>query len=314
MTSLVAALHYLRLRVLVGLIRLIVRLLTPRVQAKPDEVLRVPSRDLGRTIRAHIYSSLPVTSTDGDGLDEASQPRVLRPVLINFFGSGFALPSFGADDAFCREISRRTGHVVLDVDYRLGPENPFPAAIHDVEDVVHYVLSHPDIYDVSHISISGFSSGGTLALVVPMLFRANTFRSLIAFYPSVSMVKDPSQRKAPVKGPDRGRAPQFWTRLFREAYLGGMDPRDPRISPLYANKVNYPRNMLVFTADYDASASEAEEFAKMAEANVQASGGRVELRRMRGCGHNFDKSKRNATARTEAYTAVVNLLNQVLTD
>ncbi|GAW21446.1 hypothetical protein ANO14919_109650 [Xylariales sp. No.14919] len=307
MKSLAAALRYLRLKILIGLIRLIVRLVTPRVQAKPDAVLRIPSRDAGRTIRAHVYSAPPVGSTNGP--DDTSQSQAPQPVLINFYGSAFALPSFGADDLFCREISQRTGHVVLDAEYRLGPENPFPAAIHDVEDVVRYVLSRSDVYDATRISISGFSSGGTLALVAPMLFPANTFRSVIAFYPSVNMAKDPSERKAPVKGPDRGRAPLFWTRLFREGYLGGMDPRDPRISPLYADTVNFPRDALIFTAEYDVSALEAEEFAKKAEASVQASGGRVEVKRMRGCGHGFDKSKRNVEARTEAYAITAEFLN-----
>ncbi|KAI0975226.1 putative carboxylesterase [Xylaria arbuscula] len=312
MISLAASLHSLRLRVLIGLIRLIVRLLTPRVRAKPDTVLRVPSRYVGRTIKAHIYSSFPAAPTHGPG--GASQSRTPRPVLINFVGSGFALPSFGADDLFCREISRRTGHVVLDVDYRLGPENPFPAAIHDVEDVVRYILSCPDTYDAAHISVSGFSSGGTLALVAPMLFPADTFSRVIAFYPSVSMAKDPAERKAPVKGPDRGRAPLFWTRLFREGYLRGMDPRDPRISPLYADTVILPRHALIFTAEYDVSALEAEEFARKADASAKSSGGRVEFRRMCECGHGFDKSKRNVAARIETYTAVAELLNHSLSD
>ncbi|TGJ88273.1 hypothetical protein E0Z10_g447 [Xylaria hypoxylon] len=311
MASIAAALHYFRLKVLIYSIRLIVRLLTPGVQAKPDAVLRVPSRESGRTIRVHIYSQSPVTSTNGPNEASQSQSRAPQPLLINCFGSGFALPQFGADDLFCHEISRRTGHVVLDIDYRLGPENPFPAAVHDVEDIVRYVLSRPDTYDVANISLSGFSSGGTLALVAPMLFPANTFRSVIAFYPSVSMVKDPSERKAPVEGPSSGRAPLFWTRLFREGYLGSMDPRDPRISPLYADTVNYPKDMLIITADYDASALEAEEFAMKARANVQGSGS-VTLRRMSECGHNFDKSKQKAAARAEAYTAAVDFLNHSL--
>ncbi|KAI1752749.1 putative carboxylesterase [Xylaria castorea] len=310
MSSLLAALRCIRLKLLIGMIRLVVRLVTPRVHAKPDALLGIPSRDTGRTIKVHIYSPSPVTSPNG--LSDASQTP--RPVLINCFGSGFALPLFGADDSFCSEVSKRTGHVVLDVDYRLAPENPFPAAIHDIEDVVHYVLSRPDRYDIAHISISGFSSGGTLALVVPTLFSANTFRNVVTFYPSVNMAKDPSERKAPVEGPKSGRAPLSWTRLFREGYLGGMDPRDPRISPLFANTVNHPRNTLIVTAEYDTSASEAEEFAKSAEVNAQATDRRVILRRMRGCGHNFDKSKRNTTARAEAYGLAINLLNHSLKD
>ncbi|KAI0544241.1 putative carboxylesterase [Xylaria curta] len=300
MSSLLASLQYIRLKLLIWLIRLIVRFATPRVRAKPDAVLGIPSRDAGRTIRVHVYSP------SSDGLDNHLQTP--RPVLINCFGSGFALPLFGADDLFCSEVSKRSGHVVLDVDYRLAPESPFPAAIHDVEDVVRHVMTRPHKYDVAHISVSGFSSGGTLALVVPTLFPANTFRSLITFYPSVSMVKDPSERKAPVEGPQNGRAPLFWTRLFREGYLNGADPRDPRISPLYADTANYPRDVLVITAEYDVSASEAEEFAKNAQTNAQATDKQVILRRMHNCGHNFDKSKKNTEARAEAYTLAIDLL------
>ncbi|KAI1174691.1 putative carboxylesterase [Nemania sp. FL0916] len=297
MDSLRAGLIYLRLKVLIYAIRLIVRLVTPRIRAKPDAILRIPSRDAGRTVTVHSYG--PVEASPGP-----------RPVLINFFGSGFALPGFGADDLFCREISQHTGHTVLDIDYRLGPENPFPAAIHDVEDAVRYVLSKPDTYDAAHISVSGFSSGGTLALVAPTLFPADTFRSLVAFYPSVDMAKDPAERKAPVEGPTSGRAPLFWTRLFREGYLGGMNPEDPRISPIYADTTNYPKNMLVFTADYDTSASDAEVFVKGVEDNARATDKRVVLRRMRGCGHGFDKSKKNVAARTEAYAVAIDFLTQ----
>ncbi|KAI1739161.1 putative carboxylesterase [Xylaria scruposa] len=300
MASLFASLQYIRLKLLICLIRLIVRLATPRVHAKPDAVLGIPSRDAGRTIKVHVYSP------SSEGLDKDLQTP--PPVLINCFGSGFALPLFGADDLFCSEVSKRSGHVVLDVEYRLAPENPFPAAIHDVEDVVQHVMTRPHKYDVAHISISGFSSGGTLALVVPTLFSPNTFRSVIAFYPSVSLVKDPSERMAPVKGPQSGRAPVFWTRLFRKGYLGGMDPRDPRISPLYADTANYPRDMLIITAEYDASALEAEEFAKNAQTNAQATDKRTILQRMRGCGHNFDKSKKNTAARAEAYSLAIDLL------
>ncbi|KAI0877783.1 putative carboxylesterase [Hypoxylon argillaceum] len=306
MHALLAALRYFRLKILVWSIRLMVRLLTPPVHAKPDAVLRVPSRGAGRTIKTHVYTQPAAADTIGS----TEAQRTPRPVLINCFGSGFALPLFGADDFFCREISRRTGHVVLDVDYRLGPENPFPAAIHDVEDVVRYVLSHPETYDVDRISLSGFSSGGTLALVAPALFPAGTFRSLIAFYPSVEMVKDPGQRKAPVDSPDSGRAPSFLTQLFREGYIGDMDPRDPRISPLYGNNTNRPRDTLIITAEYDVSALEAEEYAKNAKEDVQGTGRQVVLRRMRGCGHNFDKSKKHVAARTEAYDVAVELLNQ----
>ncbi|KAI1823700.1 putative carboxylesterase [Xylaria intraflava] len=307
MNALLAALRYARLKVLTSLIRVIARLVTTRVRAKPDAVLNVPSRDAGRTIRVHIYSPAP-TSTNG--LNEA--PQTPRPVLINFFGSGFVLPGFGNDDFYCHEISRRTGHIVLDVDYRLSPEHPFPAAVHDAEDVVRHVLSSPDTYDVSHISVSGFSSGGTLTLLAPALFPINTFRSIIAFYPSVNMAKDPALRKAPVENPKIKTTPPSWTRLFREGYLRGMDPRDPRISPIYGDTANFPKDTLIITTEYDVSALDAEEFARKAQESAQGTNRRVILRRIKGCPHNFDKSEKYQTQRTEAYTAVADLLAQSL--
>jgi acetyl esterase/lipase len=87
-----------------------------------------------------------------------------------------------------------------------------------------------------------------------------------------------------------------------------MDPRDPRISPLYAEKVNYPRDMLVITAEYDVSALDAEEFAIQAREGARGVNSRVVLERMQGCGHNFDKSKKNSRARDEAYSLAVDML------
>lgn len=55
---------------------------------------------------------------------------------------------------------------MVDVKYRLAPEHPFPAAFDDVEDVVKRVRSQPARFDQAHLSLSGFSAGGNLALAV----------------------------------------------------------------------------------------------------------------------------------------------------
>ncbi|KAK1141012.1 hypothetical protein N8T08_009669 [Aspergillus melleus] len=83
-----------------------------------------------------------------------------HPVLINLHGSGFVIPAHGSDDAFCRQVSQRTGYLVLDIKYRLSPEHPFPAPVDDVEDVVNWVKSQPNKFDLSRMAISGFSAGG----------------------------------------------------------------------------------------------------------------------------------------------------------
>jgi acetyl esterase/lipase len=302
MASLSAFLRYLRLKLLISFYRLIVRILASPPRPCPNSVLRIPSRDNNRTIKAHIYRPS----------GEYAGNRGPHPVLLNFYGSGFAIPLYGANDGFCRFIATNTGYVVLDVEYRLGPEHPFPAAVHDVEDAVKYVLGRPEEYKISQVSVSGFSSGGTLALVAPTLFPPGTFQSAIVFYPATDLARDPSMRKAPARNAKPRSA--FWTRIFREAYIGDMDPRDPRISPAYADASKYPANMLVVTAELDSSALAAEDLAKKAETEGLASGRNVILRRMEECGHAFDKKKTDRTcvqARDEAYGLVVDMLRKV---
>lgn len=92
----------------------------------PSHVRHIASRDAGRTIKVNVYQPA-----------KSAKPS---PVLVNLHGSGFILPAHGSDDLFCREISRETAYTVLDVQYRLAPENPFPAALNDAEDVINWVL------------------------------------------------------------------------------------------------------------------------------------------------------------------------------
>lgn len=301
-SSCVRYLRILHITILVSFFRIVVRLLAPVPKPTPDSVLKIPSRDSGRTITAHVYN--PSAGSTG-----ISGPN---PVLVNFFGSGLAMPLYGLDDRFCRLISRATGHVVLDVEYRLAPEHPFPAALNDVEDAVKYVLDRPGEYKTSLVSVSGFSSGGTLALVSLTLFPPGTFRSAIAFYPATDLAKDPDLRKPP--SPTAKPRSTFWTKIFREGYVRDMDPQDPRISPAYTDTSNYPANMLFVTADKDSSALEAEELAKRAETEGAASGRNVVIRRMEGFDHAFDKRKQDPAsvqARDEAYGLAVDLLRSV---
>ncbi|KAF4551788.1 Alpha/beta hydrolase fold-containing protein 8 [Elsinoe fawcettii] len=115
------------------------------------------------------------------------------PVHIDFHGGGFFMGSCMEQAPFCSMIAATLNRIVISVDYRMGPLHRFPAAIEDAEDVVSAVL-HPtspggsklrqhiskklfqqpvpstgepttsDILDPSRISLSGFSSGGNIAL------------------------------------------------------------------------------------------------------------------------------------------------------
>lgn len=297
MYEILEILRYMRLKLLISVFRGLARLAAPRPRSNPGAVITIPSRDPSRTIKTHVYQP--------QAADESAEHPL--PVLINFFGGGFTLDLHGADDLFCRRVASQAGYVVLDVNYRLAPEHPFPAAINDAEDAVHYVLAHPDEYDASQISLSGFSSGGTCALALLTVFPQGTFRSAITFYPSTNAAEDPGLRVAPVPGGKR--LPSFWTRIFREAYFGKADPRDPRISPINADVSTFPDRMVMITAEQDASALESEALAE----KVSNEGGReMVMRRMKSVGHNFDKRTdfNSVEAREESYQLAIASLQQ----
>lgn len=297
------SLRHLYLKTLVTFSRLLIRLLALSPRPTPDDVLQVPSRDKHRTIKVHVYKP----NVEGPGSPNPA------PVLINLCGTGLAIPLHGLDDDFCRFIAETTGYVVLDVNYSLAPEYPFPTALHDVEDVVQYVLDHPNEYQSSELSVSGFSSGGTLALAACATLPRGTFKSLIAFYPATNLSQDPSLRKAPVPG-GKDRSP-FWTRVFREAYIGELDARDPRISPAFADTVHFPASMLFVTGEMDVSAVEAEELAVRAMKEGGATGREVVVRRMKGCGHAFDKKLTAdiaVSAKNETYGLAAGILKKGL--
>lgn len=295
---LIAYLIYLRLKIGALILRIIVRLLSGRWIASPDLISHIPSRNPRRKIKVHIYRP-PLKNTEIPG-----------PVLINFHGSGFVIPAHGSDDEFCREISQRTNHTVVDVQYRLSPENPFPAAVHDVEDVLKWVLQQHTIFDMSRVSVSGFSAGGNLALVASStLFPPGTFRSVITFYPSTEGHNDPATLVAPEAG---GRPiPVSTLRLFASCYVQSeVDLQDPRLIPSFADPALFPKNVLVITAGYDTLADEGERFAKQLQKDPRR---HVVYQRMEKCNHGWDKKARIGTREWElknrAYDLAVEMLH-----
>ncbi|CAG7925388.1 unnamed protein product [Penicillium olsonii] len=288
---------------LASFLRLLVK---PRLHLnpKPDEVALIPSRDDGRTIKTHIYKP----DTPGP-----------TPVVINFCGSGFVLGTFGNDDEYCRYVADKAAYTVIDVQYRLAPEHPFPAAFHDAEDVVTWVRSQPERFDLSLVSLSGFSAGANIALAVSCaseIFPAgeNTvFNSVISFYGPMDMaLPTPEKHQA-----DRSNwimrdiFPPFSHLCHKCLNLGRVDPADPRMSPIKADPKNFPDNVLMITAAQDPFAIEAE---KLSDVLNNTEGKYSVCRRMDNCAHGWDKEavrgSSQCEAKMEAYDLAVDLLKK----
>lgn len=301
-------LQYVQHKVIAAFLRGLVR---PRLHLnpKPDEVVSIPLRDTGQFVKVHIYK--PAT--------ENQKPS---PVLLNFCGSGFVLPTFGNDDEFCRYIADHTDYTVIDVQYRLAPEHVFPAAFQDAEDAVKWVRSQPKRFDIDCLSLSGFSSGANIALAVSSssgLFsqenqngKPDVFRAVLSFYgPTDLALETPDKTIAdPSNWIMRKIFPGFSRLCHKCLNPGVVNPEDPRMSPSFADPLNFPGNVLIITAAQCAFAIEGEKLAT----TLEAAGKYVKSRRMDGCAHGWDKEALRGTsqckAKDDAYVMAVEILQR----
>jgi acetyl esterase len=87
------------------------------------------------------------------------------PVAVYCHAGAFVLGNLDTDHRQCVELARRGQCAVVSVDYRLAPENPYPAAVDDAAAVLTWVSANADELgvDVSRIAVAGSSAGGALA-------------------------------------------------------------------------------------------------------------------------------------------------------
>ncbi|KAK4570455.1 hypothetical protein LTR86_002535 [Recurvomyces mirabilis] len=92
------------------------------------------------------------------------------PVVINFHGGGFTIGTSTDDARWCGTVVDECNAVVIAVDYRRAPEHPFPTAVEDGVDAVLWVHEHAAELGIDRekIALSGFSSGGNMAVTVPL--------------------------------------------------------------------------------------------------------------------------------------------------
>jgi len=95
------------------------------------------------------------------------------PALVYYHGGGWTIGDLDTHDVLCRELCNAGGTVVVAVDYRMGPEHRFPAAVDDciaATSWVHRQASELGI-DPTRLAVGGDSAGGNLAAVVSIAAR-----------------------------------------------------------------------------------------------------------------------------------------------
>jgi acetyl esterase/lipase len=116
------------------------------------------------------------------GPDNAQVPlRIYQPrgdnrrgaALVHFHGGAFVVGDLELSEPAASRYADKLGITVVDVDYRLAPEHPFPAGLDDSYAALCWVADHSDDLgiDPSRVAVGGHSAGGGLAAAVALAAR-----------------------------------------------------------------------------------------------------------------------------------------------
>ncbi|WP_439562859.1 alpha/beta hydrolase [Roseinatronobacter sp.] len=189
-----------------------------------------------------------------------------RPLFINVHGGGFVRGYQHRDTVFCAHLATMLDCVVIDIDYRLAPEHPFPVALHEVYDVTAWAFANASEIgvDASRIALGGHSAGGNLTASVAMLARSGksfALRAIVMDYPFLDGATPPEKKIEPAS-----LFPVERLHAFNVLYAG--DPEnlsDSLLSPVLAPVdalVGLPPSLII-TAGRDILRHEARRFAAM---------------------------------------------------
>ncbi|WP_067471597.1 alpha/beta hydrolase [Actinomadura hibisca] len=206
------------------------------------------------------------------------------PALVYFHGGGWVVGGMHNVEGVCRELAARARCTVVNVEYRLAPEHPFPAAVEDAWAATAAVAHDAARFgaDPRAVAVAGDSAGGNLAAVVALLARERGVRlahQLLAYPVTDTARSTPSWSDY---GDGYGLDSDAMAR-FMDLYRGNADPSDPRLAPLRAPDLSGAAPATVLTAECDILRDEGEAYARrLADAGVP-----VELRRYDGVVHSF---------------------------
>jgi acetyl esterase len=257
------------------------RTLDPRIQLaiRVHKVLRRPGletlspegarAEYLRSLRLLVHPQLALEKVE-DSVADGVPVRIYTPkdrrdpggVLVYLHGGGGVIGDLEAADPACRQLAHEGRVKVVSVDYRLGPEHPFPAALEDALTVQRWAAANAEALGAlpGRIGVGGDSFGGTLAALVAQAALTGQVAApalALLLYPATDFTRVGGSRETFSRGflLDRALTDWFAWQAFRE-------PADrPRASPLLAEAVAGLGPTAVFTAGFDPLRDEGDDYA-----------------------------------------------------
>jgi cation diffusion facilitator CzcD-associated flavoprotein CzcO/acetyl esterase/lipase len=236
-------------------------------------------RPAGRPVGEVVDGTLP-------GIDGPLRYRLYRPaapgrhpIVVYFHGGGWVLGDAQSDDPFCRDLCRRSGMIIVSVDYRHAPEHRFPCAAEDGYAATRWIAEHAARLggDAGPVLVAGWSAGATIAAVTCQLARDRggpKIAGQLLVCPATDGRLDSASLRENATGHLLTRSMLHW---FWDLYCSPADRDDPRASPLRGQLSGLPPACVV-TCEFDPLRDEGDAYAQ----GLAAAGVPVEHLQARG--------------------------------
>ena len=225
---------------------------TPTITGAVVEVAGVEDKTLD-TVAGPVKARVFTPENDGPS-----------PIMMYFHGGGYVKGGVVEADAFCRRLAKTTRNVVVSVDYRLAPENPYPAALDDAYASTLWAYEHAASLGGTHerFTVCGESAGGNLATVVCLMARSSEDVRIdhqILLQPVVDFTLSFPSINMPASKCLVPREDLAW--YYEQYYGGNNNLEDPQVSPIFADDLSNSPPALIITAEYDTLRDEAKAYA-----------------------------------------------------
>ncbi len=171
------------------------------------------------------------------------ESKQIYPLYINMHGGGFVIGHGKKDELFCNKIAALAGCKVINIDFKLAPEYPFPTAFNECYDIVKWAFSHAEELhiDKEKIVLGGHSAGGVLTTAVAL--KANQtkdfkLKKIIMDYAGFDFATDPAEK---LKAEDNieefdNLIVEKMKQINSMAVANEEDRYNPYLSPIFATE------------------------------------------------------------------------------
>ena len=267
------------------------RVAAPPAPATTAEERFVPGPD-GTSLRVLVYAPDAPNRTGG---------------LLWLHGGGMVMATPDANEALCRYLAETAGCVVVAPDYRLAPENPYPAGLEDCHAALVWMHGAATElgFPADRLAVAGESGGGCLAAGLSLLARDRGQIALSAQFLLYPMLDDRTGTAAEIDPlPFAGEF--VWTRDSNRFAWGAVLGKDPggsdvpiHAAPARANDLAGVPPTSIFVGDLDLFVGEGLRYARQ----LLKDGVATELQVYPGAYHGFISFAQDARLSKKAFQA-----------